>query len=267
MKTIQENHKKSKITIQSVDRALRIVAFIAENNGTCGLSEISRGMNLNKATTYGLLSTLEQHRYVELNPDTKKYHLGLFLAELAMKAEDFLDIRIITKPYMEELAAKYTASIHLGIESEEEVLYIEVSKYNFVLPIVCQVNSRLPFYCTGVGKAILAFWSEERIHAYISKHKLIAKTPNTITSAKKLEQELALIRKQGYAIENEENQIGVISISAPIFSLNGIVIAGISIGLIKAMLTEEMKKSVIADLLEYSQKISQKMGYNPNNLL
>ncbi|RGT73825.1 IclR family transcriptional regulator [Mediterraneibacter massiliensis] len=261
MKTNQDNEKKSKITIQSVDRALKIIEFIAENNGACGLSEISRGMELNKATAYGLLSTLEQHRYVELDPDTKKYRLGLFLAELAMKVEDFLDIRTIAKPYMEKLAAKYTASIHLGIESDGEVLYIEVSKYNFVLPIVCQVNSRLPFYCTGVGKAILAFWSEERIQTYLSSQKLIAKTPNTITSTKRLEQELALIRKQGYAVENEENQIGVISVSAPIFSLNGGVVAGISIGLIKAMLTEEMKTNVIHDLLKCSEKISQEMGY------
>ena len=71
--SIQEGtEKKSKITIQSVDRALNIVEFIANNNGNYGLSEISRSLNLNKATTYGLLSTLEQHKYIELKSETKR---------------------------------------------------------------------------------------------------------------------------------------------------------------------------------------------------
>ena len=261
MNTQEGTEKKSKITIQSVDRALNIVEFIAKNNGNCGLSEISRSLGLNKATAYGLLSTLEQHKYIELNPETKRYQLGLYLAELAIRAENFLDVRTIAKPYMEQLAVKYAASIHLGIESENEVLYVEVSKYNFVLPIMCQINSRLPFYCTGVGKAILAFWPEDRIEKYITSQKLIAKTPYTITSDQKLEQELLQIKSNGYAIENEENQLGVISISAPIFSLNGTVAAGISIGLIKAILTDELKQQIIADILDCSQKISKEMGY------
>ena len=77
----------------------------------------------------------------------------------------------------------------------------------------------------------------------------------------KLKQELLQIRSNGYAIENEENQLGVISISAPIFSLNGTVAAGISIGLIKAILTDELKQQIIADILDCSQKISKEMGY------
>lgn len=260
MKSKNSNNSKQN-TIQSVDRALTILEFIASNNNMYGLTEIARNLELNKATAYGLLSTLEKHNLIEQNPETKKYYLGIYLAELAMKTEDSLDVRKIARPYMKKLALAYTSSTQLGIESDGEVMYIEVSQYNFALPIVCQVNSRLPFYCTGVGKSILAFWTPEQIEVYLKTHKLASKTPKTIVKKSELRKELSLIRERGYAIDDEENQIGVISISAPIFSINGTVIAGISVAIIKATYTEELKNKIVTDLLNYSSKISKEMGY------
>ena len=254
--------EKSVPTIQSVARALSIIDCIAKNNSQLGLTEIAKKVNLNKATAYGLLNTLEQFQYVVLSPDSKKYELGIRLAELGLLVESNFDIRREARPFMDYLAGKYPCSVQIGIEANGEVIYLLVSaSAEYALPAVCYVGLRAPCYCTGTGKAIIAQWSPSRLGVYLAQNPLLPRTPNSITSQAKLLDELALIRAQGYAVDNEENQIGVVSFSAPVFNVEGDAVAAISVGILSAKLTDKMRAEIIQDIKLCSKEISRKIGW------
>lgn len=259
-----ENNPKSKgtPTIQSVARALTIIDCIAKNNGQLGLTELAKMTNLNKATAYGLLNTLEQFQYVSLSPISKKYHLSIHLVVLGLTVENNFDVRRESKPYVAYLADKYPCSAQIGIEAGNQVIYLLVNaSAEYPLPAVCYAGLRAPCYCTGTGKAIMAQWSEDRIQQYLSKNELLPKTENCITDKDKFVAELAQIRKQGYAEDNEENQAGVVSYSAPIFNMEGAVVAAISVGIISSKISDELKADIIMDIKLCSEQISKRLGY------
>ena len=250
--------------IQSVDRALSIVDYIAQSREELGLTELSKKTGLNKGTSYGLLNTLEKHGYVSLDPNTKKYRLGYHLAQLGVQVAGMLDVRREAKPYMDELVKKYHASVQLGISADDEVLYVSTSiSAHFSLPIACQVGLRSPFYCSGVGKAIMAYWSDDVLTRYLSSHPLAPRTPHTITDPEALKKELSLIREQGYALDQEENQMGVISFSAPIFSLGGEVTSALSCGILSAECTPKLTYDLSNEIKNCTQLISKQLGYTP----
>mgnify|MGYP001025194372 CR=1 FL=1 len=249
-------------TIQSVARALSIVDCVARNNYQLGLTEIAKRLNLNKATVYGLLNTLEQFQYVVLSPDTKKYHLGIRLLELGLLVENSYDIRRESKPFVDFLAGKYPCSAQVGVEINGKVTYLLVSASSeYALPAVCYVGLSAPCYCTGTGKAIIAQWSSNQLQAYLDHNSLLPRTSHTICSKEKLLDELTQIRTQGYAVDNEENQVGVISFSSPVFGVHGDVVAAIGLGILSAKLPENSQAEIIDDIKRCSMELSRRLGY------
>lgn len=248
--------------IQSVSRAIAILGCIAKNNNQLGLTEISKILGLNKATAYGLLNTLEQYQFVFLSPVSKKYRLGIRLAELGLQVESSFDVRREAKPFVDYLANKYPCSAQVGIEVGGEVIYLLVSASSeYALPAVCYVGLRAPCYCTGIGKAMIAYWSRPRLDAYLSTHPLLPRTSRSITSKSVLLEELAVSRAEGLSVDNEENQLGVVSFGGPIFNLERDVVAAISVGILSAKLTESMKSDMMADIKLCAQELSRQMGY------
>jgi DNA-binding IclR family transcriptional regulator len=247
--------------IQSVVRATSIMEYIAANSDCETLSSISRGIGLSKTTTYSLIRTLEQLGYVQQDQNTGKYSLGLKLFELGQVVHSRMDLRTIARPYLQELARKYEETVHLAVLSKGEVVYIDKVDGSRSIRIASQIGGRNPAYCTGVGKVLLAGLPAAEIEKVISTRKLERYTANTITEPSLLKEHLDKVRGCGYALDQEEIEVGLSCVAAPIKNHRGLVVAGISLsGPTHRMATSGVQQ-ITGDLIETARLISSQLGY------
>ncbi len=256
--------KNEGVIIQSVVRAIEIIECFNGNNEELGISEIADYMKLSKSTIYGLVNTLKVAGLLEQNVQNKKYRLGIKLFELGNLVQSRMDLRDEARPFCRKLAEKYETTVHLAIFDEGDVIYID-KLVNYDMQIVSsQVGKRAPMYCTGVGKAILAYVEDEHIEKYVLSKPLQKITNNTITTRERLIEEIQIIRSRGYAIDDEEIEIGLRCIAAPIFNSKGYPIAAVSISASYRKVQDKMIESIAKDVKYYAQKISERMGYYIN---
>jgi DNA-binding IclR family transcriptional regulator len=215
--------------VQVADRMFQILDLLGANKAEMGSSEIAARLNLHKSTIHRLLVALERNRFVEKNPLTAKYHLGWHVFELGMMAVSRLDFLSVARPYLEALVKKTRETAHMGILSSGELLSILSVEADRSLRLPATVGRRSPLYCTSQGKAILAFSADEMVGQYVRSTHFKAFTPNTITKISRFREELELIRRRGYSIDNEELEPDLRCIGAPVFDHKGSVIAGVSI--------------------------------------
>ena len=202
-----EGKEKRGVIVQSVARALTMISCFA-NDTELGISEIAERMDLSKSTTYGLVNTLTAFGYLE-QTENKKYRLGLKLFELGNLVQSRMDVRMEARPYCQLLADKYRTTVHLATHSEGEIIYIDKVDNNSSVVVYSQIGKRAPMYCTGVGKAILAFLPEEYMEKYVLSRPLIKMTEHTITTGDRLLKELEQVRERGYAVDDEEIEPGL----------------------------------------------------------
>ncbi len=251
---------KEKYLIQSVRRALAIIDALS-NHSALGVTELSEILGLHKSTVFGLLSTLEYEGYVCQNTRTGKYELTLKLFEIGSKVFEELDLRKIARPYIEQIVEKHRETAHLVVPDGPEVIYIDKVECTQSMRICSNIGKRLPFHCTGVGKVILAHMPEDDVKEIIKKRGLVSFTNKTITDYEKLLKELEKIRAQGYAIDNEEIEIGLKCVAAPIRDINGKVIAATSVAGPTMRMTEEKINQIVRDIKTMNERISAELGY------
>jgi len=215
--------------VQVVDRIFQILDVLGEVKGEMGATELAVRLNLHKSTIHRLLVSLERHHFVEKNQATAKYRLGWHLFELGMIAVSRLDLLSLSRPHLELLVKKTCETAHLGIMSSGELISILSVEADRSLRLPATVGRRSPLYCTSQGKAILAFSPESVSAGIVRSMQFKAFTRNTITKQTRLREELELIRKRGYSIDNEELEEDLRCIGAPVFNHDGEVIAALSI--------------------------------------
>ena len=226
------------------------------------LKELSDKLDMNKSTTYRMLSLLSKHNYVEKNFETKKYKLSIKFVEIGNQVIQNLDIINISKKYIDELNSITKETIHLAILSKDKVMYIDKRESLSPIRLHSQIGKTSPWHCTGVGKVILAFQSEEFIEKTVESIDFYKYTDNTINNRIDFLKELSKIKKQGYATDREEHAKNIGCIAAPIRDHSDRVIASLSVTFIFDIenLDEQLLK--YKDLiLKNSMLISQKLGY------
>lgn len=247
--------------IKSVAKALRIIEILAENGREMALGEIAERLKMPKSTTHGLISTLCSFGYVDQSSFTGKYRLGLRLFELGNIVAMRLEVKSVAAPYIEKLLDETQETVHLTILDNGEVLYIDKRESHQSIRIASRVGARLPAHCTGVGKVLLAFLPAEERKKIIAEKGLKRFTKNTITDPEALEAELARVREQGYAFDNEEFMEGLRCVAAPIRDYTGKVCAAISIsGPVSRLRGEKLGKAVEL-ITSTAAGISSEMGY------
>lgn len=221
---------KAAYSIQSVDRVFSIVEFLADNPPGSALADICRAVNLPKATVSRMLSSLIQHGYAFQDPDSRKYHLSMRMFEIGSKVVGVTNIVSVARPYLEQLSRLSEETVHLVARVDDEVVYLyKEEAYNSIVRMSSCVGQRAPIYCTGVGKCFLAYVSKEELRRIFSRNKIIKFTNTTITTVGEMLMDTARIRKRGYAIDDEEHELGVRCIAAPILDFYSKPIAAISI--------------------------------------
>jgi DNA-binding IclR family transcriptional regulator len=228
--------------VQSVDRTLDVLEALATRRGASGISELSQLVGLHVSTVHRLLATLVDRGYVRQDPDSSRYHLGSRIFTLANAADLHLDLRLVARPYLERLMRNSGETANLVTCTENEVVYLDQVASLHLVKMFTTPGLRAPLYCTGTGKAFLAFkgtaFAEPVLAAPMRRY-----TPRTIVTRAALEAELATIRKQGFSIDNEEMEEGVRCLAVPIFDRHSECIGAMSVsGPITRMTPERVAK-------------------------
>ncbi|MGD9567950.1 MAG: IclR family transcriptional regulator [Sedimentibacter sp.] len=247
--------------VQSVDRTLTILEVLSDYSDGLGITEISERVNLHKSTVYRLLATLIQKEYVVQEVESNKYKITFKLFELGSKKVDKLDLLKSSKNYTKMLMESVNEVVHLIIREENDIVYVDKVEANNTISMASRIGKRNPLYCTATGKAILAFLPENEILKVWRNSKIVKLTENTITDFILFKKELKTVKQNGYAIDNEENEIGVRCIGAPIFNIRGDVAGAISISGPINRITEEKIDFISKEVIKYANLISKENGY------
>lgn len=251
--------------IGSVQRAIDILNLFDNQTSELGTTEIARALGLHKSTAASLVSTLAANGFLNQNPETRKYRLGLKLVERAFAMLDQIEIRRIAYPALQQLRDQWNETVNLAILDGPAVVFIERMLGTKALGMRSEVGRREPAHSTALGKAILSCYPLADVQAFIAAYGLCAVTPKTITSPDKFLAELDKAREQGYAIDDEENEIGGRCVAVPIFDHTGKVIAAVSISAPTARLPLDDVPQAGAMVRETAKTISRNLGYLPRS--
>lgn len=245
----------------AVGFCVKVIEALAESKTPIGISEISRRTEINKNMVSRILHTLEEENWVQ-SDDKSCYTLTLLPFCLSSKVVSRTTLCNIGVPILQKFWKEYGESTYLGILRNDEVLYL--SHFDSVqnVRVAGVVGGSYPLYCTGPGKALLAFSSDEYIEQYINDHQLTKRTQKTITDPDMLKKELATIRQRGYSLDDEEFGRGIVCMSAPVFDHAGKVIGVVGCSLSTVYCTaEEIYDRCGERLMETAEQISKCMGY------
>ncbi|MBX6394364.1 MAG: IclR family transcriptional regulator [Alicyclobacillaceae bacterium] len=248
-------------TVKSVDRALRILEQVSRYKEGVGITELAADVDMYKSTVHRLLTTLLNRGYVEQDVKTGRYKLGYKILEMASRLLGNLDIRKEARPYLEDLANYTNEVVHLVVLDHGEAVYIEKVEGSETIRMHSRVGARAPVHCTGVGKAILAFLPEEEVLEIIDKHGLEPHTPYTITEWPRLRDELQRVRESGFAVDWEENELGIVCVAAPIWDHTGRVCAAVSVSAPKMRMSEERMRDLAVRVKQAGLAVSSRLGY------
>ncbi|MFD7653139.1 IclR family transcriptional regulator [Actinosynnema sp. NPDC059797] len=236
-------------------RALDLLGAFDVEHPTLTLSELAARCDMPMATAHRLVGELEAWRALERNADNR-YQVGLRLWEVGLLSPVPRRLREIALPFMQDLYERSKENIHFAVRKGHDALYIAKLTGHKAVPIISREGTRLPMHPTGVGKALLAFASEEFIETYCAR-PLARCTRHTIVEPGRLRRELALTRARGYALTNEEMTLGSCSVAVPVFDADGRVEAalGVVVHSVRGNLTR-----YVPDLKAEAAKIAQTMN-------
>ena len=261
-KHADELKRSARVSISStVAKSIGILDILASKADTgISLTELSSLIEMPKSSTHRYLATLQELDLAG-RKEGDRFYLGTKVIELAGSFLMHSDLRNESQTILNELAEKTGETVHLAVPSGSEVVYIAKVEGKYALGMFSHIGARLPMYCTALGKAILAFSSDTQVKSVV-EGSLPSRTANSVISVEALEVELALTRSRGYAIDNEENEIGICCVGAPIFDYIATPIAAISISVPRQRMDEERYTSLGLLVHEAAQKVSRRKGFS-----
>jgi DNA-binding IclR family transcriptional regulator len=247
--------------VDAAAKALLLLDAFTLHEPSLSLSALMERTGLPRATAFRLLATLEQCGYVDKNG--VDYSLGFKLFVLGNVVAEGLDLRRVAHPHLEALRDTTGETVQLAILEDWQIVHLDRAiSHQSVAYMVSQVGTILPAYCTALGKALLAYQGEDMVDAWASTQELRRHTSTTITTADGLLEELRQIRRRGYSIDNEEREVGVRCIGAPVFDRDGTAIASISLGAPTERLPRTIQGSQVAmQVVATGLAISRELGY------
>ncbi len=253
-----KNMEKGKYKIKVLDKAFKIVELFDEKGKELSVTEIHDLLGFNKASIFRILKNLQDADYLEKDPDTLRYKLGLRLYSLGLLAEPHSTIRRITRPFLAKLNEQCGETVHLAVLNHGEVLYLDKIEGKKTIRVITRIGTKLPAHCSGLGKVLLASLSEETLEKIIRETGLQRFTDNTITDLTALKTELTRIREQRYAVDNEEIEEGLKCAAAPVRDSQGKVVAAISISVPKERFDKDIS-TFISMVKKTAEQISEGM--------
>jgi len=261
VKMMEKNRKSS--SIQSIERAFSIIDFL-DSMGEMGISEMSRHLSLERSTVHRIVSTMKNLGYLTQNPMNAKYSNSFRFFEIGNNVVKRLGLRQQCAPFLRELSEQTHEAVNLAILDGNMVIYIDKIESKSTIKVDLSVGKRFPPYCTGLGKALLAWLPDNRIDEILGAPPFRRFTPNTLTTRKAVKEELQKVRKNGFSVDDEEYVQGLLCIAAPVRGSSGEVIAALSVALPKFTnsIEEEKIKKVSGLLVDVACRFSRSLGYS-----
>jgi DNA-binding IclR family transcriptional regulator len=248
--------------VNSVLRAAQILQSFSLEKPKYTHAEISKKLGLNKTAVTRLLFSLEKAGFLEKDRQNGTYALTVKLYQIGSVYINLTGIPQAARPHLSELVSRCNESGHLSILHRFEVLYIDKVECSQPIRMMSYVGRKLPAYCTGTGKVLLAYLSGKDLTTFFRVVKRRPLTSTTITERGSLKHELEKIRKQGYAVDNGENEAEVRSVAAPIRDQRGSVVAAVSVaGPVYRMTERFMTETCIPSSIHAADMISKRLGY------
>ncbi|HEX9023573.1 MAG TPA: IclR family transcriptional regulator [Geobacteraceae bacterium] len=255
--------EKAEYVIQSVCHALDLLEQFRGDVDELGVTELSNRLKLHKNNVFRLLATLESRNYIEQNKVTENYRLGLKTLELGQTFIKQMGLLRQSRPILERLVKECNETTYVAILKDFQIVYLDVVETDMTVRVVPRVGTQLPAFCTAAGKAQIAFMTDEELEHYLPAKELKRFTPNTITDRNELKKRLRDIAEQGYAIDDEELDLGVRCIGAPIRDYTRRIVGAVSISGPSMRLTKErMENELIPMVVKAAEDISIRLGYN-----
>lgn len=248
-------------TVRSVIRALEVLDLLGQSQIGLGLTQISEQTHLNSSTVHRLLTTLAARGYVRQDGASKKYLLGPQCLRLTQAALTHFDMRAEAIIPLRKLALEARELANLAQLSGFEAIYVAQAPAERNMQMFTTLGARVPLHCSGVGKVLLAYLPEADLQRVLERGSLSAYTAQTITNVLKLQEELALIRRRGYGVDNEERELGVRCVAAPVFGADGRVAAAVSISGPSGRVTLERQAELSLRVMVAGREISERLGY------
>jgi DNA-binding IclR family transcriptional regulator len=253
--TVAEGDAKS--SIQVIQRMSALFGVLAQHPETVTLKQLAQNAGLHPSTAHRILTALVNDRLVE-RVEQGNYRLGIRLLELGNLVKGRISVREHALPFMRELHAATGEAVNLSVRRDDEIVYVErTSSGRAMMRVVNIVGARAPLHITAVGKLFLLEDGARALRAYADRTRLPAYTRNTLTTVPSLEKELERVRRQGYATDQEEAEIGVRCIGAGIRDDSGTLVSGLSV----SAPAERMKPAWSALVRDTAEKISRAIGY------
>lgn len=251
--------------LNTVSKAGKVLDLFSFKQPEWGVSEVAKTLSLPKSTVSDIMASLAEQRFLK-RIQGGRYQLGWRLFELNQVLLDNTEFCIEARLAMQELVERWGETTHLAVLDNDQVLYVEKLQATPAVQILLsRVGGRLPAHCSAVGKVLLAHREQQKVNELLEAQEMRAFTPNTITTLDKLRQELEQVRRQDYAYDHEEVALGLCCVAAPIYDLEGKVIAAISIS-VPAYRFYSQQENYTAIILKTSRRISENLGYRMKKL-
>ncbi len=246
--------------VQSIDRALDILEAVAVREEGRSLTDISDYVGLHKSTAYRIIMTLVNRGYLEKSREGN-YRIGYRLIETTSYYINNLELLTEARPFIAEINTHLGLASYLGVLDGDQVVYAENINAPSASRLYSVRRTRVNAYCSSLGKCILANYSNSELEDIMKDCSFIKFTPNTISDMQQLHAELAKVRKQGWAMDDEEYETGQRCIGAPIYDYKGDIVAAVSASGEKHVLTDDRIDEVAQYLVKKAFEISKCLGY------
>jgi len=250
------NNSKPEVQIQVIDRAALLLDAISRYSKPVKLKVLSAETGLHPSTAHRILHSLIDNRFIDRD-EAGNYRLGQRFLQLSNRLHTDSDIRAVALPYMKKLRDKFDETVNLTIREGDVVIYFEKVTPNRMMHVQQIVGSRAPLHITGVGKLILGMSGSDEIQSYAQRTNLPAYTRNSFSSLPTLTEECLMSIERGYALDNEEAEIGVGCIGVLLHDRSENVIAGLSV----SAPIERRKDAWVSDLVAAGKSISAELGH------
>ncbi len=252
---------KSRYNIEALARGLEILSLFSYETPALSLSQVVDLLQINKSTAYRVLSTLQSMGYLEQSSSTRLYRPGLKVLQLGFTAINTLELRQVTRPFLEKLSQQIGETVSLAVLDGFRTIYVDRIRNQAIVGVVLGVGSSLPAHCTALGKVLLAGLPDDELRTLLASQDLSVYTPKTIATKETLLAELQTIREQGYALDDEELASGLRAIAAPVRNLSKQTVASVNVtGTTLNITQERLFEEILPALLSTTNQISNALG-------
>ena len=246
--------------LSSVTSALLVLKVFSADEAEIGISSLAKRLGLAKSTVHRLAVTLASEGFLEQNPDNGRYRLGLALFSLGALVRQRMDVSNQARPLLGALRDKTHEGVHLAIMVQSSIMYLYNLESSQAIGIRSYIGTRKPAFCTCEGRAMLAFGAPETLAAVIEEG-LVQRTPKTNTDVAALRRTLEEVRQSGYAIDDEESEVGMRGVGAPIRDISGKVVAAVGLAGPIQRLTRKDLRGLAPQVIASADAISARLGF------